>query len=168
MTHYDNEPTNAEILAELQAVKAGITALAAHVGLPPGLALVVPATDHQLNAQWGNPEVRRAPRNWQGEPVEGRCMSDLQPATLRALAVHFADLAAWHDKEQHTDDKGRPKSYYAKRDASFALGWALRLESQGHRGPARPKAPAKAAPSAPAAPAEPGEEYQGSDDDIPF
>lgn len=166
MTHCDNEPTNAEILAEMRGLKAGLMALAAHCGLPPQLALIVPATDHQLNAQWGNPEIRKTPKNWTGERVEGRCMSDLQPATLRALALRYADLAEWHDKEQHVDDKGRPKSYYAKRDAGFALGWALRLESQGHRGPARPTAPARPRPEpAPNSPENVG--YQ-SDDDIPF
>lgn len=99
-------------------------------------------------------------------PGRPDCMSDLQPATLRALALRYADLAEWHDKEQHVDDKGRPKSYYAKRDAGFALGWALRLESQGHRGPARPTAPARPRPEpAPNSPENVG--YQ-SDDDIPF
>ena len=167
MAYYDEpaapEPTNAQILTMLQQLGKTIRALAAHVGMDPVLLLVEPADDRDLDSEWGNPALDRAPKNWTGEALEGRHFSDLQPATLRALARHYASLAEWHDSKNNVDAKGRPKSGYARRDASRALGWALRLEQRGHRGPRRPQHREEHHPA-------PTQEHlpETSDDDIPF
>jgi hypothetical protein len=166
MTYHDEpapEPTNAQLLAHLQQLSKTIRALAAHVGMDPVLLLVEPAEARDLDSEWGNPTIDRTPKNWTGEPVEGRQFSDLQPATLRALARHYASLAEWHDSKGNVDAKGRPKSGYARRDAGRALGWALRLEAQGHRGPKRPQHREERHP----AEAPPDLDGDGSDD-IPF
>lgn len=136
------EPTNAELLAQVQQLQTTLAAIAAHVGLDPILATIAPATDFDLNSEWGNPTLDRSPKGWSGEQLEGRQMSDLHPTTLRALAREYAKLAAWHDSKKNVDGKGRPKGNYARRDAARALGWALRLEQRGQRGPgaARPAA----------------------------
>lgn len=155
------EPTNAELFAQLALQGRMLRALAAHVGLMPDLVEIEPAGARELDSEWGNPEIKFAPKNWSGEPVVGRFMSDLQPTTLRALATDYARLARYYDEQGSKDNKGRPKSFYARKDAGRALGWALRLESQGHRGPSRPQARPQARPEPPA------EEYP-SDDDVPF
>ena len=164
MSYDDNnsEPTNAEILAQLALQGRMLRAIAAHVGLVPDLVEIEPAGARELDSEWGNPEIKFAPKNWSGEPVVGRFMSDLQPTTLRALATDYARLARYYDEQGSKDNKGRPKSYYARKDAGRALGWALRLESQGHRGPSRPQARREPAPNSP--------EDMGypSDDDVPF
>ncbi len=166
MAYYDEpaspEPTNAQILALLQRIEKNQRALAAHVGMDPTMLLVEPADDRDLDSEWGNPLLDRAPKNWTGEALEGRHFSDLQPATLRALARHYASLAEWHDAKGNVDAKGRPKSGYARRDAARALGWALRLEQRGHRGPRRPQHREEVHP--------PVQEQipATSDDDIPF
>lgn len=164
MENEQYEPTNAQLAAQIADLKTIVTALAAHLSLDPVLALVIPAPDSDLNSEWGNPTIRKTPAKWSGEVVEGRQMSDLHPSTLRALAKHFASLADWHDREKHVDDKGRPKSFYSRKDAGRALGWALRLEARGGRAPARPqhREESYAPPQAPA------EEPATSDDDIPF
>jgi len=163
ITNVNTNISNEQILALLQQLVAQERALAAHVGMDPVLLLVEPADDRDLDSEWGNPALDRAPKNWTGEALEGRHFSDLQPATLRALARHYASLAEWHDSKNNVDAKGRPKSGYARRDASRALGWALRLEQRGHRGPRRPQHREEHHPA-------PTQEHlpETSDDDIPF
>jgi hypothetical protein len=164
MSYYDEpapaEPSNAELLQTIRLIEKNLRAIAAHVGLDPVMLQVEPADDYELNGEYGNPVIDRVPKNWSGEPLEGRHLSDLQPATLRALAKHHARLAEWHDQKGNVDNKGRPRSHWARRDAARALGWALRLEAQGHRGARRP------APAAP--PPAPEPEPEQTDDDIPF
>lgn len=132
-------PTTAELLQELRLLRREMRALVAHLGLDPILASIEPASDRELNGQYGNPVIDRSPKNWTGEALQGRNFSDLHPATLRALARHYALLAEWHDEQGNRDNRGRPRSTWARLDASRALGWALRLERQGHRGPATPQ-----------------------------
>lgn len=167
MAYYDEpppapEPSNAELLAMLQRIEKSQRAIAAQIGLDPVMLQVEPADDRELDSEWGNPQIDRVPKNWTGEPLEGRSFSDLQPATLRALAKHYARLADWHDEKKNVDNKGRPRSHWSRKDAQRALGWALRLEARGHRG-ARRQHREEHHPA-------PTQEHlpETSDDDIPF
>ena len=147
-----NEQTHApadpfELLrAELDWHRTLLEGIAARLHLDPVLMRVTPASDDELDSEYGNPTIDRAPKDWAGEPVEGRRMDELQPVTLRALARKYLALADWHDGKGNVDNKGRPRSYWSRKDASRAYGWALRLERQGHRGPSRPQAQQDDAP----------------------
>lgn len=129
-----------DLHAELAWHRTLLQGIAAHLGMDPVLMRVDPASPEELDSEYGNPLIDRTPKDWSGEPVEGRRMADLQPATLRALARRHVQLADWHDSKGNVDNKGRPRSYWSRKDASRAYGWALRLEQQGHRAPARPQA----------------------------
>ena len=126
-----------QLRAELDWHRKLLEGIAAHLHMDPVLMRVSPAGDDELDGEYGNPTIDRAPKDWIGEPVEGRRMSDLQPATLRALARRYLALADWHDGKGNVDGKGRPRSYWSRKDAARSYGWALRLERQGHRGPSR-------------------------------
>ena len=113
-------PILREILAEL--CKMNVRALTASSGGGAELA-----SDADLDSQYGDPEVKRDPKQWAGESMVGRRFSQCPPDYLETLAG-FKDWQARKDDESGAvDDKGRPKSHWAKKDAARARGWGKRV-----------------------------------------
>jgi hypothetical protein len=88
---------------------------------------IVAASDADCLGQYGDPEIRKDPPRWNGESFAGRRYSQTSPEYLECLAGFKAWSAEKDDAAGATDDKGRPKSYWARKDAGLALGWARRL-----------------------------------------
>ena len=87
------------------------------------------ASDRELDGEYGDPEIRRDPPRWTGEPFAGRRYSETSPEYLDCVA-DFNDWRADKDDESGAkDNKGRPKSAWARKDARLARGWAARLRS---------------------------------------
>lgn len=90
---------------------------------------IVAATDAECLGQYGDPDIRKDPPRWTGESFAGRRFSQTSPEYLECLAGFKAWSANEDDKKGAVDDQGRPKSYWAKKDAALALGWARRLRA---------------------------------------
>lgn len=159
-----NELLQAKAEADARAFEALLTTLAviakAAVTTPAPAAhpratstgTVVPqgeiASDEDLDGKYGNPEIRRDPPRWQGEPMVGRKFSECPPEYLDTLAG-FNDWRADQDEK-----KGDPRSKWARLDAGRARGWARRIRQQQGGGGETPRG---------------GQEpEQDVDDDVPF
>jgi len=80
------------------------------------------ASERDLDSQYGDELVRFNPRDWTGEPLKGRFMSECTPDFLDLLA-------AGHDyfcQKNATDEK---KAGYERRSAARARGWAKRMRA---------------------------------------
>lgn len=84
------------------------------------------APDRDLDSEWGDPEIKKDPKRWNGEPLAPIRMSEAPSDYLDVVAEFFEWQAGEDDKKEKKDAKGRPKSYYARKDAARARGWALR------------------------------------------
>jgi hypothetical protein len=114
------------------------------------------APDSDLDSQYGDPVINKDPPKWSGESYIGCTYSQTSPEYLDNLAG-FCDWRAKKDDEAGAVDKNnRPKSFYAKKDAARARGWAARLRNGWGAG-----ANAQAAKAASAAVA-------NDDDQLPF
>lgn len=120
----------------------GLGRLMTHLGAMPGKtapgaqpAEARVASDEELDAQYGDPEIRRDPKKWDGESHKGDHMSACPPAYLDALASYL-DWGAEKDEETAatTSDeaeaaKKRKYAKYGRKDAALARGWARRLRA---------------------------------------
>ena len=95
----------------------------------PAPSGIVAATDAECLGQYGDPDIRKDPPRWTGESFAGRRFSQTSPEYLDNLASFKMWCANKDDAEGATDEQGRPKSHWAKKDASLALGWARRLRA---------------------------------------
>jgi hypothetical protein len=109
------------ILLELRKLNAGASA----GGTGPAGGTV--ASDYELDGQYGNPEIKKDPPRWSGDSMVGRRFSQTSPDYLDTVAGFKDWSAAKDDAAGAVDDKGRPKSHWARKDASLARGWAKRL-----------------------------------------
>lgn len=104
------------------------------------------ATDEELDDKYGDPEVRKLPRDWtKGGVIKGMKFSRCPPEFLEMLAKYLDYFVKKNAGK--VDDKNRPLNYYDERNARLARGWARRLRS-GWTPPAAPPAPAFDAPGA--------------------
>jgi hypothetical protein len=111
--------------------------LAAKSGAPS----VQVADDADLDGQWGDPEVRKDPKRWDGESMVGKRFSQCPAEFLRTLASFFIWQA---EKDEKSGDEQKIKyAGYKRRDAARALGWAKRIDA-GYKPPANPLEPAAA------------------------
>lgn len=91
------------------------------------------ANEKDLDSKHGNPKVHYKPRDWPGEFIKGRPMSEYEPDFLEMLAEqmeYFAD----RDKDSNEIDEysKRPLkklAEYKRMDAARARGWAKRLRA---------------------------------------
>lgn len=97
---------------------------------------VAPAKDHDLDSEHGDPHVRKDPRSWKGPSCVGMKFSECEAEYLLMLARSFEFRAKKLDEENALDNQQRPKSYWPRKDAARARGWARRIVS----GWQRPKA----------------------------
>ena len=75
-----------------------------------------------LDGPYGNPVIKaKDPRDWHGEPMKGRRMSECPPEYLDLLAERFDYFAS---KEEDTK-----KQAFNVKDAQRARGWAARLRA---------------------------------------
>jgi len=109
-----------EAIALLKSIDASLKALlAAHRG-GGGNALV--ASDADLDGPHGDPViVAKDPRDWHGEPMKGKRLSQCPEDYLSLLADRYDYFAG-----KETDDKKRG---YNLKDAARARGWAARIRS---------------------------------------
>jgi hypothetical protein len=120
-----------DLLRKLLAVNERILA-ALEAGKPKPVA-----DDADLDSSYGNPAIAKDPKSWTGESQIGKRMSECDPAYLDAYASREDFFAQKADDAGETDAKGRPRSFYNRRDAARARGWSARLRS-GWTPPAEP------------------------------
>jgi hypothetical protein len=99
------------------------------------------ANDEMLDGPYGNPVIRKDPRDWTGKSYQGYKMSDADPAYLDMLAKLFDWMADQDDKTGKRANNGQMRSGYSRKDAALARGWALRLRTPGYA--AKPKGQAQ-------------------------
>ena len=85
------------------------------------------APDADLDSQWGDEPVKFKPRDWSGDFLKGQKMCECSPELLDLLASSFDYFAEKNAGEM--TDSGKPKSFYDKRSARRARGWAARLRA---------------------------------------
>lgn len=90
----------------------------------PGPAV---ASDHDLDSQWGDPEVKaRDPRDWTGPTMKGRRFSEC-PAEYLEMVAERLDYFTSQNPGATEDDQKKIK--YQKLDAARARGWAARIRA---------------------------------------
>ena len=87
---------------------------------------VEPATDDQLDAPYGNPDIRTDPKRWVGISCVGKKFSECPIPFLR----EYIDLKHWQLRKEAQDGQANgKKSGYLKKDIALALGWIRRIEA---------------------------------------
>lgn len=114
-----------ELLHEIREVKA----LLLQREKPPASASADVADAVELDSEYGDPLIKYNPKGWDGASLVGKNFSHCTPAELDAIARDRDSYAAWADRTGAVDNKGRPKSYYAKKDARLARGWAKKMRA---------------------------------------
>jgi hypothetical protein len=90
------------------------------------------ADDRDLDGKYGNPNVKFNPRDWHGESMKGRSMSECPAEFLDLLAESFEWFARRDEKEGKTTQSGKPLAPYQRKDAARCRGWAARIRN-GYR-----------------------------------
>lgn len=120
------------ILEQLNRIEAKIDRL---LGQQSAAAAPGIAPDSDLDSQWGDEEVKKNPKRWQGESFAGRRMSECPPEFLDCLAEHFDYKAAREADDAASltdaDEAAKKKKYsgYSRKSAARARGWAARLRA---------------------------------------
>lgn len=126
----------------------------------------------ELDSQWGNPQIRKDPPRWSGESFAGCRFSECSPEYLDTVASFNDWRADQDDKAGAVDAKGRPKSYFARKDAARARGWAARIRASQPASPsphARPAGHTSSAASRQPYQARPAQNAEADFvDDVPF
>lgn len=94
------------------------------------------ASDRDLDSQYGDPQVKKQPRGWNGPNQVGKRYSQTSPEFLDMMA-DFLDWKAGKNDEDAADetaeaeDRSSAKKFakYARADAARARGWAARLRA---------------------------------------
>lgn len=87
------------------------------------------ADDADLDSRYGNEKVKLDPRDWHGPSFKGSTMNECPPEFLDELARAHDFFAKKNDDKGEVDGQGRPKSFYERRAAGRARGWAKRLRA---------------------------------------
>jgi hypothetical protein len=124
--------TTDQMYQVFQSIDASLKALTAHFGagkpaqLAAGSSVPLVASDSDLDGKWGDEVVKFDPRDWSGDNFAHGPMSACPEAYLLLYAQAYDYFAERDDASGEKDAKGKPKSFYAKRTASRARGWAAR------------------------------------------
>lgn len=120
-----------ELLREVKSLAADMAVIRAMLtsqkGPPPrGAAAEAPRVKREQDGSPGDRVIKKAPKDWAGEQIEGCPMSQLSPATLREYAEQQSKLAAWAaDKGIMTrGDNPKPLEGFYRADAAYAYAWA--------------------------------------------
>ena len=96
----------------------------------PGPAV---ASDHDLDGQYGDPVVKaKDPRDWTGEPMNGRRFSECPPEYLEMVAERLDYFAGQAEASGELATNGKPAAQYKRLDAARARGWAKRIREGTH------------------------------------
>lgn len=141
---------------QLDRIERKLDALLAHLGVGRAPASATAPSgrrgpprvspDSDLDSEYGNPAIRKDPRDWTGESYVGCNFSDAPAEYLEMLAASY-DWRAGKDDEAgargELNSKGKPKDgYYPRLDAARARGWAQRKRNGwGAGAPARGDVP---------------------------
>jgi hypothetical protein len=131
----------ADMRHRLDAFEAKVTGAA-----PPqrqtvnaALGLPEPAPDADLDSQYGDPEVRTMPKDWQGQNLVGAKYSQCPADFLKMLAGLLMWQARKDEEAGKVTAKGHPVADFKRKDAARALGWLRRIEAA--RAPRRSAGP---------------------------
>ena len=91
------------------------------------------ADTSELDSDFGDPVIKWDPKKWVHPSRVGSSFSHCTPEELDDIAADRDRYAAYLDQKGEVDAKGRPKSYFAKKDARLARGWAARMRAAGGR-----------------------------------
>jgi hypothetical protein len=154
------------LLARVVAAEAFIASLKAAIG---GGSSTAEATDRELDAQYGDPQIKYAAKDWAGELVVGRRLSQTSIEYLEYL------IDSNEDYSRYLRDKGDAKSLktlgFKTKETKLARGWLRRMRDgwtppagTARQEPANPwRKPAPQAAPPPSA----ADDFE-SDDEIPF
>jgi hypothetical protein len=88
------------------------------------------ASDHDLDGQYGDPVVKaKDPRDWTGEPMNGRKFSECPPEYLEMVAERKDYFVS---QNPQATDEDKKKAKYDRLDAARARGWAKRIREGKH------------------------------------
>lgn len=146
-----------DILSTLRAIQASLAAGSSSGA--SGSAGADVATDAEMDGPYGDPAIKSDPKRWEGPSFAGCNYSECPPDYLDVVAGFKDWQAGKDDAAKAVDNKNRPKSQWARKDAKLARGWAARKRA-GWQAPTRAAQPA----------GEPSGDYGGASavDDIPF
>jgi hypothetical protein len=130
------------VLTTLESIDRSLDALVGlarkAAGVTVGDGAPVHAGDTELDQPDADEVVKMNPRDWSGDDFKGTRMSLCPPAFLEQLALVYDYFAKKNDDQGLLDTQGRPKSFYDKRTARRARGWAARLRATaGKEAPVR-------------------------------
>jgi hypothetical protein len=130
------------VLTTLESIDRSLDALVGLARKGAGVTVSdggpVQAGATELEAPDADELVKVKPRDWSGDDFKGTRMSLCPPAFLEQLALVYDYFAKKNDAENAVDAKGRPKSFYDRRSAARARGWAARLRTTtGKEAPVR-------------------------------
>jgi hypothetical protein len=84
------------------------------------------ASDNDLDGKYGNPEIKKDPPRWRGDPMAPCVMSDCPADYLLCLADFYDWRAEQAEKEGKMTSTGKPQAEFIRMDAARARGWAKR------------------------------------------
>ena len=120
-----------EIRDELRLIRAGKKA-------------PVVADDAELDSDYGDEIIKFEPKNWTGDLMTGKKMSETTPEFLDRLASSFDFFAGKNKASGEKANNGTPKHVYDERSAARARGWAARLRNGWTRPAPAQQTPAEA------------------------
>jgi hypothetical protein len=98
------------------------------------------ASDRDLDSQYGNPEIRKDPKRWQGATMKGRKFSECPPEYLDVLAEFYDWQAEQAEAKREVTSANKPVAPYRRKDAARARGWAARIRAgKVHQAPREPQ-----------------------------
>jgi hypothetical protein len=143
----------AQLIITLSQIQAQLTRIEAKLGGGSSSRGGNVADDADLDGQYGDPEVRKDPKQWLndgGASYAGRRMSECPSDYLLAVASFYE----WRAGKEEAEPEKAKYAAYSRRDAARARGWAARNKGKAPQ-------PRAAAPAFDAADA-------FGDDDAPF
>lgn len=135
-----------KVVQLLTSIDASLRTL---VGRSAARAAQQPATDADLDGKYGNPVVKKMPRDWTGPSFDNRPMSECPPELLDMIAERFDYFARQADEKGEVANNGKPASQYKRQDAARARGWAKRMRSGRTPTPRMDRPVASSAPPPP-------------------
>jgi hypothetical protein len=121
----DRQSIGEDMLKVLRSIDAKLGQLVRQ----SGAASIDVADDQDLDGKYGDPKVNFNPRDWRGDSIKGARYSECPAEFLDLLASALDYFARKADENGETASNGKPKSFYSKKDAARARGWAKRIRA---------------------------------------
>jgi len=93
------------------------------------------ASDRDLDSQYGDKEIKFDPKDWKGDSMKGRRMSEAPAEFLELLALAYDYFASKSEATGELTSGGKPKAEFDRKAAALARGWAKR----NRQNPPKPK-----------------------------